>query len=408
LKYQIGLFAAVAILAISGACSSYYGYNRAEDRMEAIYTKSFINKENNLNSDIDKYHSAYKTGNSYYDGRNLILDGDLVEAVKVLSKNLDALDYPSRAALWIFLCKCRISDKKEAIEFLNDYVRKVEIDHEDESVISAFLLYYLGRYNDEVVLRKMDQWDELDNCAAYYYYGAYKKYYDGDLINGNLYIAKSMRTNISDYSEFKFSEKEIRGFTARSSGQYKYLPRSEEAMTSHDLEQPIVDCIIKDSSLYGNTLVSGEHQNSSTVEVARGTFPSNLMEGQYAVPRIDGESWEVVGQEELLQILLEETESLIDFIMDGKEYFTLFEDPEFQYIPASRSNEKYVIKFEDYLKEKELYSTEYGLEYNMIVPYLRKGDYISGLKMECNIYDSMYKQYGNTVFVTLTDRKSVV
>ncbi|MHC4944506.1 MAG: hypothetical protein ACYTG7_15930 [Planctomycetota bacterium] len=369
---------------------------RKEPKAEAAPTPDF--------KDVDRYHSAYKTDNPYYDGRNMILDGDIYGAVDVLSKDIHSLDYPSRASLWVFISKCRLDQRREALEFLKEFVIPLQISPEDQGVIPTMLMYYLGDLKEETVLKRMSIWDNLDRCPAYYYFGAHKKYYEGDFVTGNDYIARCLRTNMDDYSEFKFAETEVRGFTSRNPGQYTDFPISQLSAEGAGFSLPnFEDTIPRDldeaqlEHLEGYLDALPDEFGSRIME----QIPTEVGEDQYLVPSVVDETWEVVDEEELMQILQDETSAMVDYMMEDKDYFTISNASEIHFIPSGGTYETYAITYDEFLENSVEYEDDFDLDYSQVALYLKSGDMLAGVRVPCETYDFYHDLYGQNVVITI-------
>lgn len=401
------LIIAISALITFQACSSPYRVSKPSSDQN-----NFLNARKDApvspKTEFDeknRYHSAYTTENPYYDGRNKILDGDIQGAVDILTDDIHSLDYPSRAALWVFISKCKLEKKEEAVSFLNNFVIPIKLDPDNQGVISTMLMYYMGDISEKEVLSRMKAWDDLDNCASYYYYGAYKNYYEGDFVTGNDYIARSLRTGINEYSEYKFAETEIRGFTSRNPSQYKDFPISpalaENAGFDVEISEEYIPLEMDDVQL-------------AQVEEYLDGFPGQLRNppkdvllkevgpDEYLVPSIDNiDSWEIVTHEELLFLLREEAVSMVDYMMGEKGYFEHQLEPEIHLIPTSNAFQTYSTTVKEFLSNPDEYVEEYGIDYSKVTLFLKEGDFIAGLKVNCDSYDSFYDSYGQEVTITI-------
>ena len=121
---------------------------------------------------------------------------------------------------------CRMSKKDDALDFIKHFSEDYTRDVTDYEAIPNIIRYYNGELSEQQLTNMMTKWDNIEKCSAYYYYGAYKKYFEQDYVIGNEYFARVVRTKIIDYSEYKFAENEIYGFTYRDPCQYKDFPTS--------------------------------------------------------------------------------------------------------------------------------------------------------------------------------------
>jgi hypothetical protein len=357
------------------------------------------------------YHSAYHTQNPYLDGRNLILDGYLQEAVDVLTRDIYELDYPNRAALWVFICKCRLGDPEGARQFLKEYIVPMKLDPADQRAVAVLLRYYLGGITDRDLMKRFAGWDDLDNCAAYYYYGAYKKYYKKDLVNGNDYIARALRTKMFDYSEYKFAEIEILGYTAREVGAYKDFPIAQaphrEAGFLEPLEEDVVSEEAGEMFDEGDLPPAGEPFGTGTDLLLEETKPSlplipeNVGEDRYVIPSLDKSGWEVVDERQLLASFKQEAVMMIDNLLMDSPYFYLDDEETIQFYPLTRNFMTYAVAFDDYMEDSNYFEERYHVEFTTVSLYLSKGDFLAGVKLPCRTYDYLSDLYGDDVFVTV-------
>lgn len=365
----------------------------------------------------ERYHSAYHTENAYYDGRNRILDCDFQGAIDILTADISALDYPDRAALWVFLCKCRIGDREGAVEYINKYMEKREHNPEDQSAIPNMLLFYQGKINEEKIQKLMISWDELDNCAAYYYYGAYKKYFDQDYVLGNEYIVRALRTKIVGYSEYKFAENDIKGFTYRDPGQYKDFPVSRFGGSEPGFLEPLPsDSTI--TSEFGEAVdtsdyILGERNaiedesidtfsdiSSMKSETAYTAVPESLGEDQFVVPSDDNKGWEVIDRNGFLKIIRKEAVTILNNLMAGSDTFMLMQNDGIRYSPITDNFQTYAVSFEDYLKNYRVFEEDYGADYSSITLHLKNGDYLSGVRVPCQSWSVLSRVFEGQVMVS--------
>lgn len=388
------------------SCSTSYRYVDHKPSKSLVREKTVGTQKPIIEIDDRKrYHSAYSTGNSYYDARNKILDSDIKGALDLLLENLESLEYQHRAALWIFLCYCKMQELENADQFLKQYVIPLSIDPEDKSAISVILKYYLGLITDEEVITAMKRWDDLDNCAAYYYYGAYKKYYEGDYVSGNEYISKSLRTNISEYSEFKFSEVEVKGFTSRNPGQYIDFPISDPTAEEAGFDLSAIAAInedrIEDMDIGDIETMLGLSQPVES-ETFLGNVPQGLTEEQYAVPSAIDDSWEVYNEEQLIEVLEEEALAMTYNRINDDQEFMIETDLPLVLYPDTASIESYMLKYDTYLEDIEFYESEYGLDAPLVTVNLSKGDFITGAIIPCQAYNIIMHQYEDDINIVFT------
>lgn len=376
---------------------------------------SSINKE--MVNENKRYHSAYHTENAYYDSRNKILDSDYQGAIDMLTADINALDYPDRAALWVFICKCRLGDKNGAVEFINEYMAKRELNQDDNSAIPNMLRFYHGKLSEEKIKRLMIGWDELDNCAAYYYYGAYKKYFDQDYVLGNEYIVRSLRTKIVGYSEYKFAEIEIKGFTYRDPVQYKDFPASRFGGSEPGFLEPLPSesTITSEFGEAADTsgFIHGERNvidNESTdtfsdissmkSETVFTAVPKSLDEDQFVVPSDDNKGWEVIDRNEFLMIIRKEAVAILNNLMGGADTFMLMDNDGIRYSPITDNFQTYAVSFEDYLKNYRVFEEDYGADYSSVTLHLKNGDFLSGVRVPCKSWSVISRVFEGQVMVT--------
>jgi len=393
-------FYVILILITLLSCYSNFRSSESRNKKDYFYNKTIVSEEkggeNNFNNRL-RYHSVYKTGNNYYDGRNKILDGDVDGALGLLEKDINNLEYPGRAILWVFLLKCKKNKKEDARIFLYENFENLSILRNENSVIYCFIKYYLNQITEKYILSKMDIWDDLDNCSAYYYYGMYKKYFEEDYVTGNQYLKKVLNTNLTEYSEYKLAEVEVKGFTSRNPGQYYDFPIHKKSI--NDVE-------VSGSSMESNIFRSEENNNKNYIIDDMNHLSSDedfreINEDEYLIPTIDRSSWEIVDRAELLEILKEEAVNSLEYMMTDDNYIIINDNYEIQYIPDTLNYESFVFSKNDYHEQKDYYKNYYNLSDSEINLYLNSGDFISGVKVQCDMYDSVYKKYGNKVLVVI-------
>ena len=456
-------------------------------------------------SEDRRYHSRYHTENPYYDGRNRILDGDYEGALELLEADPMSLEYPDRAALWVFLLKTRLGRKVEARKFLEAYQEgtlipvedqpsngdessetagtseapeeprddqdkkstpeekgasdeetsvtkavdegsegaekesektsvdgvesgvdgvesgaKVEektifsdVDKSEESqdelaaafdsssgsgfedVLALLIEYYLGTLDEDSLKTFMIEWDEIDNCTAYYYFGMYKKYFENDPVTGNDYLSRSYRTGMSEQSEYKLAETEIRGFTDRNPGQYVDFPMdmvtANKVIPEDIMGKMPTDIRGGDESSALPSSPSGRKGKNRKVFPLAAT-PSVITDEvgteEYLVPSLDGMgSWETVSRKSLLTIIRDEAVSYIEFRMGNKNFFTLESNRHIQYQPISGVFKTYSESYEDYISDPTMINKDYGLDEGTVSKYLKEGDFLSGILVTCRTYN---------------------
>jgi hypothetical protein len=359
------------------------------------------------------YHSAYHTENPYLDGRNLILDGRLQEAIDTLTQAIYSLDHPNRAAMWVFICKCRLGDTEGAAKFLMEFVIPLKQNPLEERAVAILMRYYLGGMTDRDLMKRFASWDDLDNCAAYYYYGAYKKYFEKDYVTGNDFIARCVRTKIFDYSEYKFAETELKGYTLRDVGQYKDFPIVQAPHSEAGFLEPIMDedlfPIEGEQSLDEGYVPEYADPFPDTGIALKGDqskpplniVPSNVGEDQFVIPSLDHSGWEVVDERQLLASFKEEAIAIIDNLMVETPYFYLDSEDNIQFYPLTSNFLTYAVSFEDFMENFKHFEERYKVEYSIVSLYLSKGDYLAGVKLPCRTYNFLTDLYGDDLFVTV-------
>ncbi len=458
------LFCLLACAAtVAGSCSSSSSYDREIRPVKTLIRPSQEPPgiQDEFPGEIKRFHSAYHTENPYYDGRNMILDCNYQGAVDLLTKDIDALDYPNRAALWVFICKCKMGDKDGADKFIEQYVIDHKLDPGDNGVIASTIQYYLGVMPAWEIARRMVGWDDLDNCKAYYYYGAYQKYYENDPVAGYDYMARAMRTKMYEHSECKFAEKEIRGFTVRNTGNYKDFPVVESPYQEVGFLTPLgpdgrpvldeyeqyipsystgfnsiseidrmrdffatgdLDSLKKpkarDALDYMNdTTYVGEPGESVETSGLEGDefyapllkkkdprldlLPKDVGDDQYVVPAEQGEGWEVLNQSDVLKAFREEAESIIDNLMDKSDYFYLEGMDGFQFYPRTNRFQTFSVAYREFLEKEDQFKEDFNIEINNVTLYLSEGDFVAGIKIPCRMYNEISNSFENQVFVSI-------
>ena len=129
--------------------------------------------------------------------------------------------------------------------------------------------------------------------------------------------------------------------------------------------------------------------------------PQDVGEGKYLIPSMEQSGWEIVGKRELLATFKEEAIAIIDNLMIETPYFSLDDQNPIHFYPLTSRFNTYAISFEEYLENSKYFNEKYGMEFSIVSLYLSKGDFLSGVKIPCRIYNYFTDLYGDDVFVTM-------
>jgi len=318
----------------------------------------------------------------YSSARNYIITGDIQEAINVLTlENINTLESPEKAVLWLFLCKCKLGKKDEADVIIRDYFDSLSIQEDVKETIYSVIEFYSGIANDRSILMTSENSDPLDKCMICYYYGAYKKYYNGDLISANRYFRKALSTNMSSYSEYMFSEVEIKGYT-RIRTILEKTTATDDANAQITTDQGIED-LIKEKKEYIN-------------------IPAELTGGEYAIPALNGAGWEICTKEEVIKSLKKEVMYVIMNLPGGNKYFKINNIRNKRYYVLDNEIEQITYDYSESMGKGDVLENEYGVTKALLDNYIGNGGFISCARIHVNVYNQLKENLEGTGIVAIS------